>query len=571
MKPRSIKSSEIQNKKHPKKSEIATKSPLMSGMTLLIILLCIIVFSPIFNNGFTNWDDPTYIENNHLIKDLSGENISKIFSEPYFSNYQPIHLLSYAIEYHFFQLNPAGYHIVSLIMHLIVVLLIIQLSFILVKEKWVAYTSGLLFALHPMHVESVAWASERKDLLYAIFFFTALIYYCYYLQKRENKFLYLTFFFFLLSAFSKAMAASFPLALIAYDLFYKRKDIKRLVLEKIPFLLVAVIFGFISYSISSSDGSIAGTDRFSLLDRFFYASGNLLMYCIKLLVPFKLSAYYPYPDKESSIMIFYYCAPLIIAIVLFLIIRNKEKMPLLFFSAAFFVATIILVLQLIPVGPTVFSERYSYIPSFSFFLFLSFYFIKFFSLPKFKQPLLICGIAYVVLISFTTFQRNKIWNNSLALWNNVIDQFPRALHAVNNRADAYFKQNNFNEAIVDFTSAIEIDPSYAEAYYNRGNAYGIIGEMDNAFSDFNQAIMLDQNYAEAYNRRAQVFASQGKINEAIEDFKKASQLDDNPEFMYSLAITYLNIGQKEQACMILSTQKQLQHPPSFDLFQQACR
>src|SRR5690348_12016076 len=140
-----------------------------------ILVLTFIVFIPALNNALTNWDDPHYLNDNPLIRKLSAENIKRIFTEVFFGNYQPLHIFSYAIEYHFYKLNPAGYHTTSVVMHLIVTALVYRFIFLLSNNSLIALLSALLFGIHPLHVESVAWAAERKDLLYGMFFVGALI------------------------------------------------------------------------------------------------------------------------------------------------------------------------------------------------------------------------------------------------------------------------------------------------------------------------------------------------------------------------------------------------------------
>ena len=148
-----------------------------------ILLLTFIVFFPSLNNGLTNWDDPRYLNDNPLIRKLSAENIRRIFTEVYFGNYQPLHIFSYAVEYHFYKLNPAGYHTTSVVMHLIVTFLVYRFILLLSGNSPIALISALLFGIHPLHVESVAWAAERKDLLYGMFFVGSLILYIRYIKS----------------------------------------------------------------------------------------------------------------------------------------------------------------------------------------------------------------------------------------------------------------------------------------------------------------------------------------------------------------------------------------------------
>ena len=180
---------------HPKSTE-----PINSKGNLLwigaILLLTFIVFFPTLNNALTNWDDPHYLNDNPLIRSLSGQNIKKIFTEVFFGNYQPLHIFSYAIEYHFYKLNPVGYHTTSVIMHLMVTFLVFKFILLLSENNTIALITALLFGIHPLHVESVAWAAERKDLLYAMFFLGSMICYIRYIKEQQKiKFIFLLFCF----------------------------------------------------------------------------------------------------------------------------------------------------------------------------------------------------------------------------------------------------------------------------------------------------------------------------------------------------------------------------------------
>ncbi len=530
------------------KEQTATTVWLLLGA---IVLLTAYAFWPILQNGFTNWDDPTYLENNPLIKELSGATIKRIFSEVYFANYQPLHILSYAIEYHFFKLNPAGYHGVSLAMHLINLLLVFFFIRKLSSNDIIALITTALFAVNALHVESVAWAAERKDLLYAMFFFAALLSYLHYVIDEKNKgkikYLGFTFLFFVLAIFSKAMAASLVPVLFLIDFYVNRKFDGKVYLEKIPFLILAIIMGLVSVNASASEGSIDNTSSFSFIDRLFFASHNLLQYIIKSIIPFKQSAFYQYPETVSFE---YYFAGIVAIGLAVYTFYSLKKNKVFFFATTFYVITVFLVLMLIPVGPTIFSERYSYIPSVALFYLIAFYLDALLIKNQTLRMPVFIGIGIIALIStYYTRQRCIIWKDSITLWTDVLQQFPNAPHALNNRGDAFFNTQQLDLAIADFTNAIQYNDKYAQAYYNRGNAYGQSGKTKEAFDDLNKAIEYDATNANAFNKRGQSNAVLGNTNAAISDFNKALVLKpDLTEVYYNLGITYINTNQKELAC-----------------------
>ena len=486
-----------------------------------ILLLTFIVFFPALNNALTNWDDPHYLNDNPLIRSLSAQNIKKIFTEVFFGNYQPLHIFSYAIEYHFYKLNPAGYHTTSVIMHLMVTFLVYRFILLLSENNTIALITALLFGIHPLHVESVAWAAERKDLLYAMFFLGSLICYIRYIKEQQKiKFIFFAFFLFVLSIMSKAMASSLPPVLILIDYFFGRKFNTRIVLEKIPFFAIALLFGFIAAHTVSTTGQVS-LNVFSLFERILFANLNLLSYVAKLLVPAQLSSFYPYPHRIDGHLPYYcYIAPFVVIGLLILIIHSAKKTKVILFGAGFFVACIFLVLQLFPVGPTIISERYSYLPSIGFFFVIAWLIQQaILKRPAAKIAMYTALGVYCLFLSATTYARCDVWKDSITLWSNVLEQFPNVGVALNNRGNIYGKEKgDLDRAMADFNRSIQFDPSYENAYVNRGIVYCLRGKFDLAIPDFNKALELKPDYFDARFNRGIAYTQTNEFEKAIADF-----------------------------------------------------
>lgn len=486
-----------------------------------ILLLTFIVFIPALNNALTNWDDPHYLNDNPLIRSLSAQNIKKIFTEVFFGNYQPLHIFSYAIEYHFYKLNPVGYHTTSVIMHLVVTFLVYRFILLLTENNTIALITALLFGIHPLHVESVAWAAERKDLLYAMFFLGSLICYIRYIKEQQKlKFIFFAFILFVLSIMSKAMASSLPPVLILIDYFYGRKFNTKIVLEKIPFFAIALLFGFVAAHTASTTGQVS-LHVFNLFERILFANLNLLSYVAKLLVPIQLSSFYPYPHRVDGHLPYYcYIAPFIVIGLLVLIIRSARKTKVILFGAGFFVACIFLVLQLFPVGPTIISERYSYLPSIGFFFVIAWLLQQvILKRPAAKNAMYIALGAYCLFLSVTTYARCDVWKDSITLWSNVLEQFPNVGVALNNRGNIYGKEmGDLDRAMADFNRSIQYDPAYENAYVNRGIVYCLRGKFDLAIPDFNKALELKPDYFDARFNRGIAYTQTNEFEKAIADF-----------------------------------------------------
>lgn len=561
------------NQKHKKtkgkpSNNLEFKTPiLLAG----IIIISFLAFSPSLKNGFTNWDDPALIIDNLLIKDFSIHNIKRIFTEVYFANYQPLHIFSYMLEYKAFGLNPTGYHSVSLLMHLLNVLLVYLLILKLSSgNKTVALITALLWSLSPMRTESVCWAAERKDLLYSIFFFASLITYITYLTKNSNfsidatrptsgnkiqiKYLILTFVFFILSVFSKTMAVSIVPVLFLLDYYYGRNFSFKSVLEKAPFILLSVVMGMISVYASKDEGSISSNMIFTFSDRVFFASHNLINYIVKSIIPYNQSAFYDYIVKSGNYLPvkYYLSAFIVLAGIVFVFITARKNKLLLLVSGYFF-CTVFLILMLIPVGPTVFSERYTYVPSvLLFFIIVSYCYDYFNKIKMLKIPVILVLTIYSIALFVKTQDRSKVWNNSISLWTDASKKFPSSPYIYNNLGDAYFNAGNNDASIYNFSKAIQYDSLYAQAWANRGNAFGQAGKPKESLNDLNKAILLNPTEPKFFNKRGQANAINGNIKEAIADFNQTIKL--NPDFSeayFNIGITYLNQHLQDSACIYL--------------------
>ncbi len=521
---------------------------------LFILPLVFIAFYPSLNNGFTNWDDESLILNNPLIRNLSIDNIVKIFTTFYFGNFQPLHLFSYAIEYQLWELNPVGYHAFSLILFLITTTLVYYFIYrISGKNKTVAIIATLLFSINPMRVESVAWAAERKDMLYVLFYVAALIAYVNYLTKRDGrdgghgrdekdagyriKFLFYSFVFFVFAVFSKVMAVSLVGAMVMLDYFYARKITLRLILEKIPFVALSIFLGLVQIRATASTATIDVSSQFNFFDRILIVCRNLMFYLYKMIVPVNLSAFYPYPPRSSEIPwpVEFYIAPLFAILLLVLVIWLFRKNRLVVFCIGFSVSALALVLQYIAIGPTMFNERYSLIPAIA----VSFglasgigYLITGFSSWK-KYILGLTGI-YLLVMMYLTMLRCDVWQNSLTLWDDVLKQFPRVSLALNNRGEYSGKVlNKMPTAMADFNASIRFDPKFEKAYSNRGIVYAMQGKQDSALSDFSTAIELKSDYYEALFNRGLIYAMQEKPELAIPDFSRCIGLRPDEAMLYA--------------------------------------
>jgi len=312
-------------------------------------------------------------------------------------NYHPLTMISLAIDYQLSkkfssdtpppqqiigendpppEVTPYIFHLCNIIFHLINTILVFWVIFLLFQNFkpdtrfWVAIITALLFGVNTIHVESVTWISERKDVLYTMFYLFSLLAYIKYLNKKKYTFFALSLFLFILSGLSKGQAVSLAPTLIIVDWLYKRKLLSRkVILEKIPYFAIGLVFGIIAIYAQEEGEAIHAMDEYAFYYRILFAAYGSTMYFLKMLVPHDLAAIYPYPHGGVPIKFWFYLIPLTLYIFVFVWALKKAKN--IAFAIAFFFLNIALVLQFIPVGSAIMADRYAYIPSIGFFLIIA--------------------------------------------------------------------------------------------------------------------------------------------------------------------------------------------------------
>jgi protein O-mannosyl-transferase len=518
---------------------LTSRKPFKKGYLLWVIFVAFVVFIafyPSLKNGLTNWDDDQYIIKNPWLKELSQKNIQSIFSEYYMGNYHPLAMLSLSIDYQIGgsdsqgEIKPWIYHFTNLLLHIFNTLLVFWLVYLLFYRLEIAVLTSLLFGLSTLHVESVAWVSERKDVLYAFFFVAALIAYVFYIQQKKFAYYLYAIVLFSLSLLSKGQAVSLAISLFAIDYLFGRKLLdKKVLLEKLPFLLLAMIFGVIAIKAQQAGNAMHDSDSYEFYKRIGFAGYAYTQYMVKLVIPSGLSAINPYPDILNRTIPAYYwlfMIPALLSVYAFFYYLKRTRA--ISFGIAFFIINIFLLLQLIPVGSAIWADRYSYIPSIGFYIVIAWLIVLLVEKSKNKAPIVytLTG-AYLLIIGYASYERCKIWENGMILWNDTIKKSPNAVVAWNNRGSLKDKAKDHNGAIDDFTQAIMRKPDYTHAYYNRGTAKKNYAEKTrdsllvvSAIADLGLALKMEPLFSEAYRNR-------GLANELLADFAQTSQKKDS--------------------------------------------
>jgi len=586
---------------------------------IILSAITFLTFSQMFQNELTNWDDDIYIEKLPF-KKVSTENVVEMFAGKdkfYNGNYHPLTMLSYSVNFQQTGIKPFSYHLTNLLLHVFTTLLVFWFVYLLIKSTEISFIASLFFGINTLHVESVVWLSERKDVLYSFFFVLSLIFYLKYIDTKKFTLYIIAFFLFLLSLFSKGQAVSLSLSLIVIDYFRERKLFSlRIILEKIPFFILSLIFGLIA--VVAQGGGLGDIVETKIYQRIIFALYSFSQYLVKLTFPFSLSLINPYPDVTKILPFNYWFLSIIsIFIIIITFFAIRKKFSTLVFGILFYFVNIIFLLQLIPVGDSIYSDRYSYIPSIAWcFLIGILYKFLITKFEKLKNLVRIAFFLYAIMFISLTIDRISVWKNSLTLWNDVIAKEPTALTAYDARgslknsqndllgalkdyeflifynsefAELYKKreiptknyakllsrrpllekalgnvgvikgqQGNLKDAIYHFNVAIQQNPESVLGFSNRGMANFQLGNYEEAIKDFNMAISLSYLSIEAYYNRGLIFARQNKFVEAESDFSQVISLSPYfAEAYRSRGLVRMKLNRKKEGCEDLQNAYQL--------------
>lgn len=521
---------------------------------LLLVIITWAIYSGSLNNELTTWDDKYYINENPFIRSTKSDSLKELFSLNakeggyIMGNYHPLTIASYALEYRkAYKPGPAPeiesriFHVTNLAFHVLNTLLVYLFILLLSRHRIAAFITALLFAIHPMHVESVAWVSERKDVMFTFFYLASLCAYLKFSREQKGRIAWYLFalLLFLLSLLSKGMAVTLPVVMLLLDYLNERRLTARLLLEKIPFFVLSIIFGLIAIEAQKSAGAIGNFVTYTFFERILLSFYGIFLYLYKAIFPVNLSCFYSYPEKVNGhLPYFLYIFPVVIGGLAFLVYRSMKHSRIVVFGAMFFIVTIALVLQVLPVGGAIIAERYTYIPYIGIFFMLAMAIVK---LMEKRQgtlrPALVTGLILAsAILSYATIQRTKVWKDSVTLWTDAIEKDGRAPAAFNGRGDAYLMLKQYDKAIADFKQALTLQEKYHEAHYNLGLAYYYKELHADAIKEYNRAIEIKPDLAVAYFNRSGTYFTIQQYEPALRDALKAQELGHNVDPKYIEAI-----------------------------------
>jgi len=570
------------------------------SVAVVVALITLVVYLPALRNDFVTWDDDVNVYDNPHIRVLDWSFFQWAFTDISISYWQPVVWISHAVDYSLWGLNPLGHHLTNIVLHALNTFLVVMLVARLLEfggspaggapqltphyspftthlsrfTLLAAGVAGLLFGIHPLHVESVAWITERKDLLSAVFsLLSALIYIRYasdqsashpgegrsgeWLRFISSRWYLLSFVLFLLALASKPMAVTLPVVYLLLDWypFRRCRSLKRFVplfAEKIPFL----IFGAVAAAgvlLHKTPAEVISLTQLTLPDRVAVAASALLGYLRKMVVPLGLSPYYPDPDSVSLLSIEYGGALILVTSITVVCILLTRKYKLFVAVWVCYIVMVMPVLGIVKTKALTVADRFTYLPSLGPFLLaglsIAWVWTKTDALGRSREiaRFLAASLLAAVLLflSYMTIQQIAVWKNSIIFWSHIIEKEPsRALVAYNNRGNAFKAQGQFELAIRDYSTLLGLDGNSTSAYNNRGLVYRELGQYDHAVADHTMAINLKPDLPYSYNNRALAYRDIGQYGSAIEDFNTAINLaPDYSDAYTNRGWTYQTMGE----------------------------
>jgi len=551
---------------------------------LLLITATLAVFWQVRHHDFINLDDPVYVtQNPHIQSGLSRESVLWAFTSFHSGFWIPLTWVSFMLDFEIYGLNSGGYHLTNLLFHIANTLLLFLILRRTTGGRWQSGFVAALFALHPLHVESVAWVTERKDVLSTFFWMLTIWAYNHFTTHRGLNWYLLGLIAFAMGLMAKPMLVTLPFVLIlldywplgrirlgqfdgdntralqsANDLGGARSQAFRLVLEKLPFFALAAACSVVAFFSQQSSGAAPSMDSLPLNIRVANAFISYAFYMVKMIWPLRLSAFYPHlglnlPGWQAV------GAGLLLLLITFFVMRFGRRHPYLPVGWLWYLGTLIPVIGLVQVGMQAMADRFTYIPLIGLFIIIAWGVPDLLIKWRFRNFVLstAAGIVIAVLMLLTHFQVS-LWRNNIILFkqavavnaNNYLAHInlggalaeqgniqeaekhfsvalklnPGSAVAHNNLGNILEQQGKLEEAVNHFYTALQSKPNLSQTHFNLGNALLRQGKIEEAKIHFTTALQLKPDFAEAHNSLGVALAQQGRLNEAITNFSKALEL-----------------------------------------------
>lgn len=468
------------------------------------------------------WDNARYSYTEHpIIQNLNITNIIAMFTQSFDNHYHPFTLISLAIDYSLGQGKAVFFRITNLLLFIFIALFIFVFIYKLFNNNFVAFFVSLFFALHPFNVESVLWISERKNLLFMFFLIPSMIFYLKYIDQQKISCLIYSCLFFIFSLLSKSQGLPMVLLLFVIDYIRNRTINKHLILEKIPIIILTIIFLFVMFYFHEPE-NFERTHPHSIPDYLLSGFRNFFFYIYKTFIPINFSPYYPYAKNPITA---YWFFPILFGIGIWLVIKYLKNNRLFIFGIAFYAISIFPLLKFLPIpyGNYIVADRYMILPI------LGLAIAGFALIENNLNKVWIKGsiVFFFVFIFISSYYTITQWKNSRQFFSYLIKQQPTIVSGWGNRGRINLLEKKYREAIFDFSKAIEIKSDNSNLYVNKGLAYAFLKQFDSAYINFSEAIRYDSSNYKAYSNRSLLLLQLKKPLEALNDITSSIILNPN--------------------------------------------
>ena len=537
-----------------------------------VLAVVFISYLPALKSDFVLWDDDVHILDNITIRGLDREHLQEMFTSTVSKIYIPLTSLSFAVEHHYFGYNPFIYHLDNVLLHLFVTAFVFVFARQMGLSRLGAAAAALLFGIHPMHVESVAWATERKDVLYAFFYMAAVLSYGRYLSKGGYFFLAVTTVLGVLSMLAKPMALSLPLILFLLDWFHGRTMSRRAVVEKIPLFILICAIAWVTYSAN------ARMPVESVVKSILIWPWTFVFYLRQFVFPFFSVPIYRLPKPIALSNLEYLLSVAAFVLIVYAVIRwsrhwrDGRRNQWFLFAFLFWFLSIFFLLRFDEVKDTnIVADRFMYLPSLGFCLLMGLGLERLWGLSRdsrvgvWKALGLTACLALVLVFSFRTSAQCRVWKDSVSLWEHQLKFFPQEYLALNNLATALYREEEYKKAQEEYRKIREIKSEGLDIRYSV-EAVAAIRKVSYLIELYKKVIEIAPEYVDAHYNLANLYSNIGMVTEAVKAYIKTLSLDPGyKDAHFNLGSLYQEIGDYKQAIYAYE-QTIASHPDEEDVY-----
>ncbi len=528
----------------------------VTAIAVVLVAIILFIYAPVLNYGFLSYDDPAYVSRNaQVLRGLTGKGVLWAFTTGHSANWHPVTWLSHMLDVQMYGMNAGLHHLTNLLLHIANALLLFALLFRTTGAWRRSAVVAALFAAHPLHVESVAWIAERKDVLSTLFWMLTMHAYVNYVGKPRLSRYLMVVAVFGLGLMSKPMLVTLPFVLLLFDVWplgrvrFEAGQLQvwlRLVREKVPLFMMATASSVVTIMVQWSGGTVKSFRAAPLYERAANALVSYVAYLGQTVWPRNLAAYYPYGHASF----WWVVASASVLIVAFIIVtRFYRDHPYILVGWLWYVFTLVPVIGLIQVGAQARADRYTYVPLIGAFILGTWGIPAALERWRYRRVALQAA-ACILVCALAAAARSQVryWESDLALWE----------HAVQVTADNYFARTNLGFALIgggdlsagiaQYAESLRINPDSAETHNALGTALLRQGQLDAAMEQYTVALRIDPRFADAHGNRGIVLAQRGNTEEALSEFRKALEISpDHPEIQYNFGFALANQGRLDEA------------------------